>query len=106
MILFPRPFTLVSPALRKSAKGRPCTVRWTDCDGGGETTVLAHIRGPWCGIGQKPSDTFACFACAACHDCLDMRRNDRIPPGEVLRAVFETHAIWMAEGLLTVKGAR
>jgi predicted ATPase len=30
--------------LRKLAKGKPCTVLLEGCDGGGETTVLAHIR--------------------------------------------------------------
>jgi hypothetical protein len=56
---------LVSPALRNAARGRPCTLRWAnDCDGGTETTVLAHIRGTWSGIGQKPPDWFGIWCCS------------------------------------------
>jgi hypothetical protein len=103
----PKPFTLVSPVLRQSAKGRPCTIRWTNCDGGGETTVLAHLRpGSGAGIGQKPSDTFAVFACFGCHNDIDGRGYDRPPEGVVLRALRETQNAWLAEGLLTVKGAK
>ena len=101
----PKPWTLVSPALRQSAKGRPCTVRWSqNCDASGETTVLAHIRGTWCGIAQKPHDIWACFACFHCHSSLDLRGEGRIPPSEVMRAVFETQAVWLSEGFITVKG--
>lgn len=99
---------LISPKLRESAKGRACTVRWSDCDGGGETTVLAHLR-KWsgAGIGQKGDDTFAVFACMPCHDAIDGRGNGSyVPENVLLRALRETQAVWLAEGLLTVKGAK
>jgi hypothetical protein len=104
----PKPRTLVSPTLRQSARGRACSVRWSlSCDGSGETTVLAHLR-KWSGAGiaQKPDDTFAVFACAACHDCIDGRRHCDVPEAELLRALRETQSVWLAEGLLTVKGAK
>ena len=98
---------LVSAKLRDSAKGRPCTVRWSSCDGGGETTILAHLR-EWggAGIGQKPDDTFAVYSCFPCHRDIDRLTYDHPPEGVVLRALRETQGIMLAEGLLTVKGAK
>jgi hypothetical protein len=46
----------------------------TYCDGGMETTVLAHVR--MIGISamsMKAPDWFAARACAPCHDVLDGR---------------------------------
>lgn len=60
--------------LRRRAKGKSCTVRLPGCDGGGETTVLAHIRrGGVAGIGQKPPDLCGVYACFNCHEILDGR---------------------------------
>ena len=62
-------------APRQAAKGRPCLVRLPGCDGGGETTVLAHYRlAGYCGTGMKPPDSMAAFACVRCHDACDGRR--------------------------------
>lgn len=64
--------------LRKAARGKPCMVRLPGCDGGGETTVLAHYRlAGYCGTGAKPPDTMAAWACAPCHDLCDGREVDR-----------------------------
>lgn len=54
--------------LRTLAKGQSCQVRLAGCDGGGETTVLAHFRLlPYCGTGIKPDDlAFGAWACANC----------------------------------------
>lgn len=73
---------------RKIARGKPCMVRLHGCDGGGETTVLAHYRlagTAWC--------------CARCHDIIDGRvkapsgysRNDvRLAHCEgVIRTLYE-----------------
>ncbi len=60
---------------RKSAKGRPCLVRLPGCDGGGETTVLAHYRlAGHCGTGLKPPDCLGSFTCDPCHSAVDGRR--------------------------------
>jgi len=57
---------------RKSACGKPCMVRLPGCDGGGETTVLAHYRiGGYCGVGMKPPDVLGAWACAKCHAAVD-----------------------------------
>ena len=62
--------------LRKLARNQPCMVRIEGCDGGGETTVLAHLRMPgYCGTGIKPDDlAFGAWCCARCHDAIDGRR--------------------------------
>lgn len=62
------------PNLRKLACGQPCLVRLPGCDGGGATTVLAHVRrGNVAGVGQKPADLCAVYSCMRCHDLLDGR---------------------------------
>lgn len=102
-MMYPKPITLVSPALRKSAQGQTCALRWSrQCDD--ETVVLAHVRGIWCGIGQKPSDLFTIYACRCCHDELDGRSGERPPSAEVLRAMIETQSRMLWAGLIAVKG--
>jgi hypothetical protein len=80
--------------LRKLARGQPCLVRIPGvCDGGGETTVLAHlrIRGN-AGIGQKPVDMpFGAFCCFACHEVCDGRRKP--PEGMTRTDVQFAHAL-------------
>lgn len=61
--------------LRNLARGRPCMVRLPGCDGGGDTTVLAHYRlAGYCGVGMKPPDMLGAWCCASCHDLVDSRR--------------------------------
>ncbi len=60
--------------LRKLAQGKPCMVRLPGCDGGGETTVLAHYRDSSTGMGQKENDLIGAWACASCHDYVDSRK--------------------------------
>lgn len=78
--------------LRQFARGQPCTVRLPDvCDGGGETTVLAHLRKfGLAGTGQKPDDRIAVHACAPCHDVIDGRtpRPEWIPEASLEMACF------------------
>jgi len=94
-----------STKLRKHAKGKPCTLRFEGCDGGGETTVLAHIRDRHKGAGVKASDLSACYACYSCHDLLDHHPH-KIDPAEFyfhqLRALQETLEILYEDGLLVV----
>ena len=61
--------------LRKLARGQRCQVRLPGCDGGGETTVLAHYRlAGYSGMGSKPDDfAFGAWSCAKCHDLVDGR---------------------------------
>ena len=58
--------------LRKEARGKPCQVRLPGCDGGGETTVLAHFRiAGYSGIGIKPPDELGAWCCYSCHQFVD-----------------------------------
>lgn len=94
-----------SKKLRQHAKGKPCTLRFDCCDGGGETTVLAHIRDSNKGMGQKASDLSACYACGPCHDLLDHHPH-KIDVREFywyqLRALQETLQALYDDGLLIV----
>lgn len=98
-----KPFTVVSQRLRDSARGEPCTLRLDGCDGGGETTVLAHLRGKWAlGIAKKPHDTFGVYACSNCH------RREEMSLGctdhDRLRALYETQNALISAGLISIKG--
>lgn len=77
--------------LRKLARGQPCQVRLPGCDGGGETTVLAHYRlAGTCGTGMKPPDICGAWACHHCHDVIDGRRKP--PFGSSRLEVQHAHA--------------
>ena len=59
---------------RKAARGKPCLVRLPGCDGGGETTVLAHYS--LIGIsggGLKSPDAMGAWCCMSCHAIADGR---------------------------------
>ena len=61
---------------RDTARNRPCMVRVPNiCNGGGDTTVLAHYRlAGYCGTGIKPDDlAFGAWCCGPCHDAIDGR---------------------------------
>lgn len=59
----------------KLARGEPCTIRLPGCDGGGETTVLAHYRSLALGSGVaiRPHSLFGAYACFHCHNVVDAR---------------------------------
>ena len=91
--------------LRKLAKGRPCQIRLPGCDGGGETTVLAHYRmASYAGTGMKPNDLCGAWACASCHDIVDGRAPSGYERNFVRLAHAEgclkTIAALVAEGVL------
>ncbi len=79
----------MTPA-RKAARGMPCMIRLPGCNGGGETTVLAHYRlAGTCGTGIKPPDVLGAWACDACHARVDGRINTGLPRAELLLAHAE-----------------
>lgn len=105
----PKPVRVSSTALTKSARGRDCTVRSRRCNGDPETVVLAHLRGVWAlGTATKPGDHFAVYACSCCHDAIDGRAgiHGEVSPSDLLRALFETQKLMIAEGLIQIKGAK
>lgn len=96
---------LVSDVIRKSARGQSCTLMLPGCDGGGETTVLCHIRRfGWAGINQKPHDFLAVYGCANCHRTMDSR-DPAAPCGDddILRALGNTLIRLYESGLLATE---
>lgn len=86
---------------RQEARGKPCMVRLPGCDGGGETTVLAHYRlAGTCGVGTKPPDEQAAWACHHCHAIVDGRAWP--PSGYTTTTVRLAHA----EGVLRTQYER
>ena len=60
---------------RYLARGRPCMVRLEGCDGGGETTVLAHYSlAGISGRGLKSPDLLGAWCCFKCHELIDGRK--------------------------------
>lgn len=90
--------------LRTLARNKDCMVRLPGiCNWNPETTVLAHIRAGFFGMGIKPVDWAGVWACSACHDEID-RRTQRMPPTEVeaecLRALCQQLARYVEMGVL------
>jgi hypothetical protein len=92
--------------LRKAARDMPCTLMLPGCDGGGETTVLAHIRyNSNAGMGQKPIDLHGVRSCAGCHDQIDgrngtLQRDPESHEAALLRGLLRTLAAYEREGIL------
>lgn len=95
-----------SKAYRDGAKGSPCTLRMPGCDGGGETTVFAHIRDRFTGRSIKASDLSGCDACASCHARLDGQAGAPLSYEDwlvyALRGLQETMHRRVEQGILIV----
>jgi hypothetical protein len=60
--------------LTELARGKPCMVHLDGCDGGGETTVLAHYSmSGISGRGLKSPDILGAWCCFNCHQLIDGR---------------------------------
>jgi len=97
---------MTTSKLRKSARGRDCQIRIPGiCNFKPETTVLCHRNGA--GMALKSPDIHAAFACSSCHDVIDGRRSTDFPKPIVAimfcEGIFRTQAIWLKEGLISVK---
>jgi hypothetical protein len=103
-----------SKAVRNAANGELCTLQIIGvCQGGTESTVLAHLPDESHGISRKADDTSACFACAGCHDVIDGRR--RWPDSEdradvhqfyMRRAQTRTIRRLVELGVISIKGVK
>lgn len=99
-----------SSKYRDGSRDQPCTLRIPGCDGGGETTVFAHIRDRHTGRSIKASDISGADACFWCHAVFDRRQ--KTLSGEylsdfdwllfALRGLQETQENRIARGLLLV----
>jgi len=90
------------PKLRKSAKGRNCTLNVPGiCSYNPETVVLCHIDSEGKGMGIKSPDWFAVFGCYACHRVLDSHElEDR--HFYINRALYRTWKQWVEEGIINI----
>ena len=103
MEMIRKPIKVRSKAIRQAARGKPCTLRLPGCDGGGETTVLAHLSGGGKGMATKESDIWAVFACRHCHDMLDGRIRGHVTAEDKLRALYRTLHRLIEEGIVEVR---
>jgi hypothetical protein len=94
-----------STPIRRSAKGKDCTLRFPGvCNYRMDTTVLCHRNGA--GMGMKAADTSAAYGCFECHRVLDGQAPR--PAGfsrELMLslldlAIAETNRILKREGLM------
>ena len=91
-------------ALRKHARGAPCSLNLPRCAPGpeNETVVLAHHKGG----GVKSDDMEAVTACYSCHTLLDGAESDLLLlTGESYEQIFErakakTHRYWRSKRLI------
>jgi hypothetical protein len=93
-----------STKIRASARGKTCFVCIPSiCDGGGDTTVLAHLHGG--GMGSKTLDIHAAYCCSACHDVIDGRIPSSLSKETLTRyhleGVIRTQKELVREGLLS-----
>jgi hypothetical protein len=86
------------------SRGQPCSFRMPGCDGGGETTVFAHIRDRHTGRSIKASDISGADACFHCHARFDGQLGAPLSEAEwlfyALRGLQETLENRVARGLL------
>jgi len=87
--------------LRELARNMPCTVRVPGvCDGGGETTVLAHYRlAGVSGMGYKSPDVCGAWCCGPCHAWIDTNHDDTSKVWH-LEGVIRTLGVLVKEGIL------
>ena len=96
-MMFPKPTTLKSSAIRDSARGQECQLRMPWCNHNPETVVLCHIRlYGGAGVGSKPVDLHAYYGCSECH-----RREAEADEGDLLRAMMHTQLILLQDGLIS-----
>jgi len=88
------------------SRGQPCTLRLPGCDGGGETTVFAHILDRHAGAGVKASDISGADSCANCHARFDGQRGAPLTDEEwrsyALRGLQETFENRVRRGIVVV----
>ena len=109
-----------SNAIRKAAKGKPCTLRISSFYPGhfcseNDTTAGDHGAAGGKGMSTKETDLAIMFGCQNCHDILDRRDTQRhdyiiekypLAYGQRLfSALVETHAMLVEDGVIVVPGA-
>ena len=90
-----------------AARGQPCTLQIPGvCNGDWSTTVAAHIRDEFKGMGNKASDISILDACHACHAKFDGHLGEPLSRDEwlfyALRGIQRTLENRFAQGILFV----
>lgn len=106
-----------SSEITSAANGSPCTLRIAPIFGlrclDESTSVLDHFNSYGKGLSTKSSDLCAGFACFNCHRILDQPNSDMIATlkenktiilERIIASVFETHAMLLEKGIISVKG--
>lgn len=95
-----------STAIRRAAKGKPCTLEIPGiCQHDSETTVFAHVKDESFGRGVKADDISGFFADHWCHAAYDQHRTGLEEADElrlVLRAMQRTLRLLVIEGIVVV----
>lgn len=112
--MIPKATRIESKAIRNAARDELCTLQIVGaCQGGTETTVLAHLPDESHGMSRKSDDISSAFACASCHDVIDGRRRwpeseDRADVREfyMRRAQNRTIRRLVALGVISIKGVK
>jgi hypothetical protein len=90
-----------------AARGQPCTLQIPGvCNGDWSTTVAAHVRDDFKGMGNKASDISIVDSCSACHAKFDGQSGEPLPKEEwlfyALRGIQRTLENRFAQGILFV----
>lgn len=98
---------LLMSKLRKSAKGKMCTLQiYPYCNNNPETVVLCHLSSGFSGMSMKSKDFFAVYGCSSCHDVIDGRANVTLSKEEVLRCQLrgleKTWTQMIEDGLIVI----
>ena len=100
---------IISPQYTNAAKSQPCTLRISGVEcSGTDTTVFAHIRDQFKGMGVKASDISGADCCFACHATFDGQGDIHLSKEDwlfyALRGIQETIANRIERGFIIVKG--
>ena len=71
------------------------------CEGGGPTTVLAHVRlAGISGAGLKAADALGAWACYRCHEATERLKKDDTIQRAFLEGVIRTQATLIKDDIL------
>jgi hypothetical protein len=100
--------TIVSKAIRESAKRQDCTLRIEGvCNYDNSTTVWAHLPDESKGMATKSDDISGCYACCDCHIWIDQKmskdeRNDT--EWYMRRAMIRSWRVLIDQNIIKIKG--
>lgn len=96
--------TLRSKKILAHARGQNCSLRLDGCNHNPETVVFCHLNLGAAGKGMsvKAHDCLGFFGCTSCHTAYDSQQGRSGLSADVLRAVCETWAILIRDGIIVI----